>query len=330
MYPAVRVSQLQALLAMRRKDRRLDHNAWQLWWEGFEVDRRRIRSFLNKVATEHWDLRGWAVDPKGNQLSKSAKRYVEKSGSVYLKDKTLRSARKKLSSGEFPNLVGALLNIAIGQYGMNSDEIVHQWAIETGLGMHHGRTDDISEMRPWTRNPPSLSQISRFVLEIPRKIDERLLPDPELDLARDELRRILAGIRDFLTLTQRAAGEGAFGLSGVRKLVERISTYQHAIAFLFWIVFRKNPLARVFLENVTQMHRQMEPVLLQQKAFDDLRKEVPGLSEALSPERAGAAMCNQRTMKRYQNELARLYKKYEKELTVFWEKHPEYKNLAFV
>jgi hypothetical protein len=220
------------------------------------------------------------------------------------------------------------MEVATGLYKDISEKSDNdQWQVEAGLGMHQGQIDNVAEFDLWRNKLPILAELSDFLTKNSLK-NALLEPIEDLEQARDELRSFLIGIRSFIELVEGSVGRGVYGLSGVLKIIRNLTISAQAILLLFWLSYRKTTQGKAALQNSKKIKKSLEPNLLAQEAFEDLRTEIPALAKILSPEYQGKAFLNKRTHMRYMNELKKLYEDNKNELEAFWQRHPEYNGLV--
>lgn len=327
-YSVDSIERLKAIKVLKNEKDDLNYIAWRLWWNGREVKKTYIRDLLKKEAAVWESGKRKLVDQIKGGLSEHAREHIKNSGRVYLESKPLRQARKKLSSKNFPDLIRILAEVATGQYKVDSETAEDdQWQVENGLRMHEGVAKNIAELQTWRERLPALPQASSLLAQYHFQKIASDSDDEELDQARDEVRLLLTFIESFVEVLERTIGRGAYGLSGIYKVIKHLSVNAQAILLLFWLGYRKSNQGQLNYRSFAARQQGLEARQLEQKALEDLRTEIPSLAKILSPEYRGKAFFNERTRKHYYNELDKIYQQHQSEIQEFWQRHPDYNGL---
>jgi hypothetical protein len=332
-YPEKAIDQLLAIceIHVSKKERRLDRVAWHLWWQGYDIDMKLVRRLIRKHVGE-WDtFRKKLTSPNKPGLSKTAFTIIKKSKTARFKSHILLQARRRVTRKLYDRFVRGLIEVTTGQLNAGQKNIdLYQYDAEVALGMHLTRTDNLAQSHTWMLSGERLSGLPEFLSKLSLVIVESKAVDNLLIETRDELRWVLNTLESLINIVERSYGSGALGLSFLRNLIS-LPFSVHIILLLFWVEFRKTKRGALILENITRMESKLKRITIELNVWDDLRKEIPELSEALSPETRGATQHNVRGSElraRYIARLRKLYKLHKEKLDDFWNRHPEYKKLV--
>jgi len=333
-YPEGSMERLLAICRIRETygEKRLDYVLWRLWWEGHDVDIKRVRRFLRKIAG-HWaDFNKWSIDAEETGLSKVAKKYIKESGDRRFRNTALSRTHGRVKKERYPDFMRTLFEVGTGHYTPDAPQaMTNQFLVETGLGMHGSRTDNVADTEEWLKVGERLSLLSEFLKDDPVTVYARV-KDEELIQARQEITGFLRTIENLVQMAEAVAGKDAFGLSQGLRMIQEVDPASQAILLLFWITFRKSPQGLPSLKTFNNSDAELERVSLLQKALDDLRREIPALADALSPKETEkgihAFLFNEpRAKDGYISKLEKVNRENERELAEFWNRHPEYKVL---
>jgi hypothetical protein len=203
-YPPAAAAQLVRLCQLRKekRTRRLDHLAWYLWWEGYDVPMGRIREFLEGEAHRlDGAAAGWrAKSPEERQSVVEAEFGEEKRLSA---DETLVSrARRRVGKKALPNFLASLLP-PLPEDKTDPMQVVKGFGLQSLFGTLLGqRTLGASDAG-------EVIEASRKALSTP--CSERLaaLSDADLRTCRNHLQEKLAEVEQIGIVARQQGGRSA-------------------------------------------------------------------------------------------------------------------------
>src|SRR5712692_6580387 len=322
LYPAETTGQVVRLCQLHRREKRLGHIAWALWWEGYRVDTVLARAFLADVAQGldktlakvRWLL---ADDAASSAL-------FEKSISARISHALVRQVRKRVGSHRFPQVVDLIMRVAIGSftgYALFSEE---QEVVERGLGLDRARADRMYSAPPWLLDSEEpLVKLSALLKDASFSASLEAASDSELECARAELRRFMTLMEGFGETVGQRFGRGAFGmvLFGVGQRFLRIDDY--ARQCLLWIHIRGAENMQHGMSEILAIGPAVDGLLQSSKAIDVLVAEVPAYAPLLAPRRMKAAA---QSTEAHANQMKALREAYETNrvaVEAFTMRHPD-------
>jgi hypothetical protein len=148
-----------------------------------------VRTFLDwhwkQLDREIWNL----IDHKSGDLSKVTRRTLSKSGQARLKNKSVRQARKRVGTNAFGEFALAVLQIATGQYSLNTGG---EDLLQKGLDMHEkgSASKTMPVWLPFGINSKDLIELSGFMKDLFQGVSLRTVDDKELEEVRDRIKTL--------------------------------------------------------------------------------------------------------------------------------------------
>ena len=239
-YPVGTAKQAIAIQELLDEKRKFDHVGWELWWRGGFVDERHWRpqfieaarfgdralAFLRKL---------YRRDETLNSPTAVSDRIVHtvSSDSLYLKIK------RRIAKDEFPSLVGAMLDIATGDFnGAISEEL--EPTLVRAFDIKQSKSDQIlgKRLRLMSALPEVLRDIAR-VSEVYSLGDVALSSRVELEAARDDVRGVIHMISDFYEATGWVYGPKSFGLRLAAWVARNSSPIYRAVFAMVFSIRRR-------------------------------------------------------------------------------------------
>lgn len=319
-YPSGTTEQVIEICRLRVSKRRLEHIAWELWWNGYVVSLRTVRKFTQNAVTKWIEYTQSFIEMNAEITSSE----IEASSEKRLKNKSLRRMRKRVGSQNFPSIVQAVLDIAVGRYSKDSfDAEEDQINIEKAAGITNAREQKLGLISPWISGE-QLNGASKFfeVLNFLAILSD--ISDEEFIQARNEFRSFLDSLESAGQVIDKTFGEKAFGFSSGAGLLKETPIMLQPLLILFWITIQKTKDAKKFLEITVKNTTIFSEIVFQDKALELLKTEIPAIGEKISARKIRAASRSQRGKQKFIAELQQIYSENEGELDQFWKRHPEF------
>lgn len=331
-YPAGTAKQLLALCKIHRSEKRLTHVAWHLWWAGYDVPIRYVRSFLDQaVATWQQGLRevqDLQADPEA-MVSFFARAQV-----MRFPRKTLTGARKRVGRKNFPTFIDILFRVLSGTFegfaidAQTGTDERERSILETGLGLRRARTDWLREAGPWLIGDTGevLKDLSHRLRDHPPGENVKTVEVADLTFARDEVRDFLSFIEEISALLDKMFGRGAFGYTPLAETIREMEPQDQALMLLFWRMLRAWGLGtnmNQLLQVARLWHLFVRPII---QGVEQLRIEVPDTAEHLAPKQMGAALRRTAAWEGTLYALRQLSQ--QPAVKAFFERHPELPQLV--
>lgn len=325
-YPSGTGEQLLALCAIHTNERRLRYVAWRLWWAGYEVSLKPIRSFIGDWAAK-WDRYVQdLIDPSTGELSESALRSLDNIRKARYDYGPLAGAQKAVGPKRFDPVMAVLFKVVSGMFeGYSVDPVEknpeedERRIVQRSLGLDWlstgiaGRT----ELGSSGGSAGLLKEMSKFFRDYPLGEGLAGLTDEQLIQARDETRRDLT------------FWQGAYVSLGLGEVSPATEPPYQALCLLLWAILRFEGPAdlREGLEAHAKPTREMRAALRDWEALapllERLRTEVPAFADILSPQRMMGAFLDPQETERHAAELRELIKRHADDLKAFFRAHPE-------
>jgi len=333
-YPTSTGTQLLALCHVHKTEKRLDHVAWHLWWEGYDVSLDAVRTFLGSVMDQlDSDVRQ-LVDMANGDLSDVAWEWIEHALSARL-PKLLSGARKRVGRKHFDTFLTVLFTVSNGIFeGPHADAEEADFdrrILEKGFGLQRARTDRIGGIAPWLPSSwvgEALGAASRFLGTRCWADELAMITDMDLVYARDEVRSLLKIFGAYSARFDRIFGRGAFGFSVLGKMIRSIEAPEQAACLLMWAIAR----FRKFDElQGLEIYQRVAPGLIaglkSWDLLDQLTSEIPGLAAILTTQEVATAVRDPEKMEHVLSRLSQFHALHGEDLDAFWTTHPEYRNV---
>jgi hypothetical protein len=284
-YPAEAAEQLAALLRLRAKTRRPDVLRVALWFEGFPVEPRRVRTsvaavlrdgfqWLTREVEKHRDRTAAAEGSTWEALEQIGRKLAGKHGPRYARQKREDRARA----------MTLVLGLVLG----DEDAFVHldddAEQVERMLGLHRARRP-IGGLPAWLHGPASdgLAEAARLG-SLPALIETvGTLTDEELEASRVLARIMLDGMTAFTRIADAFAitTDNAVGLAAIEEFRDEPMTAVWITAFVI-AVRRSGTLSKNLGAVIDDFSRKVLPIdkharELAALSDDDLHKQLPNL-----------------------------------------------------
>jgi hypothetical protein len=325
-YPIGTAKQLLELVRIRSKNRRLSHIAWRLWWQGYIVEMGLIRDFLDSSVRNWGKGIGELFDARKDQLKPKARKSIKASLNTHRKSEHLRRAKNAAGEGGISGILHLLLQINTGRYRSNSENAeVDRFKFEKLLGLEPDELDPLG-IKP-RLGEHSLDELSRLFGKTSWTSVIQKSSDQELMRARDEITQMLMTLESFSIAAEGLYGKKMLWLSLLSKWLRQVDQRFQALLIVFWRILGASKLREGMEQVLNACRVWVEIALPQYQALEQLKREVPSLSDDVT-KIMRAAVSNGESDGTLQSRLRNLRKKHEKELDAFWERHPEYTALA--
>ena len=220
-HPPETMSQLRALLRLRRQTRELNVLRAALWFEGYSIDVSRVRRSISAYLRHVRDVFERELDehlptgdkPGGRQESIRALAQVlaRKRGNGIP-----RLSRQPLD--ERTDAIAVMLTLVLGEEPVSADLQAHGNAVERFIGVDHGRRYHLGEAGPWLDGAPA-DGLRGFAAagSLPRLIAVmESATDEDLQSARRLGVTFLGGISAFSRMADAMVGRhNASGMAGM-------------------------------------------------------------------------------------------------------------------
>lgn len=330
-YPIGTGKQLLALCRIHQTEKRLNHVAWHLWWVGYDVDLKRIRTFLERVALQFERAQRELVDESTGELSPSARKYIENAASLRLKG-SLAHARKRIGKQRFETFLTVIFEVFTGRFEglhMDTEEAEYEQNIlEQGLGLQRARKDYVDAIEPWLPAQwveRTLKPLSQFLGQRQWTSKLTILSDAELVQARNELRPVLELIAQGVPTVVQLLGNGAFGLGALSEALTTIDAQTEAIVLLMWAILRfQQPHALPGVKPINEINSELLNGLNVGRRLTQMTHALPDLGNILSPRKFTAALKKPQHMQRLFIQLHQFYQEHTEQVEEFLKGHSEY------
>lgn len=318
-YPSGTGERLLTLCEIHKGERRLNYVAWHLWWAGYEISLKPVRRFIASVVAE-WDRHAPdLIDPRHGGLSNEGYELARKVARRRRLDQPLSGMRKRVGKERFGIFLTLMVEALGGDFEAFTDEGDRDSVeddrriVERGLGLQQKRAERVGEAKHWPKIDVEacLRDIGWLATKGSLRQELTSLTDDQLIRARNETRSWLALFGGYSLMFERwLGGWGPFGfVSTLSRMVRDMGPQEQALFTLVWAIgrFRGPKHLREGLEVHGKPTPEMEAGLRDWERLEQLQKEVPALSEVLTPQRirAGlrAAFRGPQELERFEREL---------------------------
>lgn len=319
-YPSGTTDQVIEICRIQQKERRFAFIAWELWWNGFEVEPQVIRKFM-KRSVDEWEKAKLKISGLDTEALNSK---IEASGEARFKNKVIRKARKRIGRKNFPDFFKAQLAVGLGTYSKQTLEAQSdQMMVEKAFDLERAREQQIGEIRPWM-NGEQLNEASKFFGQLEFSVILSNITDEELTQARN----LSCVLNDSLVaagqVMDKTFGKSAFAFSAIGSLLKSSPAIIQPLIILFWLALQRNKDTREAVKFTIENQHQFEEIVFYDQGLELLKTEIPGVEALLSPRKRRAAMRSQKSNDKYLAELRKFYAEHKTELDEFWKRHPEF------
>jgi hypothetical protein len=328
LYPPGSDVQLLALCVARGRGIPYPRLAWRLWWQGFAVDFTLVRRFTIGAAQtfdrERGELRLLLADPDGLfDLS-------EEAAEVRLPGGSMRRARKRVGRDRFSTVVRVMMEIAAGTFTGYSEDwssgspstAEEQALVEKALGFKRGRTDRVAAADPWLQGDTGvdLAKLSSALAAVSAAEIAAAVDEDRLAVARDFLRELTATLGALADLGEAQRSRGAFGAPAFRDL-GRLHDRDQA---LMVTLLAASPAGALDIdESWTEAFAAFDRGQHSYTLLQDLAREVPELSDLLTPKRLGLAQRSPAHAARHEARLRERANQHRAAVDAFFAKHAD-------
>jgi hypothetical protein len=189
LYPEGTAKQLLAICELMKKERRLEHLSWQLWWQGFDIDLEFIRDFIAK-RWHRWDLTvGSFIDRRTGRLKPTIVKAIKLSGQVRLRNRTLLQARRRVGTDHFKELITTLISLFVSPLVGKS---INSEILQKGLDMEQPvPSKKLPLWLPFGISEEQLQEASSFFRTEFAKLNVYRLSDAQILAARSKANETL-------------------------------------------------------------------------------------------------------------------------------------------
>lgn len=280
-YPQGSAEQVIEICRIHEKERRLAYVAWELWWNGFEVNLGIIRDFAQRAVKE-WDYsRRKYTWLDSEVISKE----IVASSDARIKSKPIRKMRKRIGSQNFPFILQTILAVSTSQYSEDSFQAeADQRDLEKATGMGKVREQLLGALSPWI-NGEQLNEASRFFGDLNFSADLAVITDEELIHARDEFRACFEPLELAGQIIDKSFGKSAFGFSAIGGLLNGTSPILQPLVLLFWIALRKNKDTKKQVDISIENKHGLAQIILSDRIIESLKIEIPSIATVYIPKK---------------------------------------------
>jgi hypothetical protein len=334
----------------RHHPHRLDEVAWCLWWNGFDVPPASVRGPLEReAATWHKEvdrLRQLLVQTHDadmgdstaaeDALSDAFLDFLDRTATALGLRKAMLQARKRVGRASFPTVVRVFVEVVSGTFESYSKDRVtgkvdkERTLVEKALGLERARTDRLAAAAPWLSGDTgeTLATLSRLVWQYPPGYGLEAVSLDELAQARDEVKAFMGLLAGWGAISEQMFGRGAFGLGAIGMLTRDARPADQAAWILLWRTLRQSELSAAmdaFLSLARQWQAVAQPAI---EGVQQLRREVPAMSDVLDPKQFGRGLRSKRAEERHLARIRTVRGEHPEEVDAYFAKHPELQTLA--
>lgn len=248
-YPASALEQLCAAAEGVARRRSFEDVKFELWFEGWPIEERFVRRFLEAVAA---DLDETVMKIRELADGAPAEGFAELSAMAEavatetVPPGPLRRARKRVGPSALSSVMRVVLEMGSGSFEGTYEDLAtgedEGLLVERAMGLERARSDSLEDIGPWLTGDPeeTLHEVSG-VMTVP--IGDQLAASDweEMLQAREEMSRIMAVMVGVGSLMEEAHGPDAFGFPEMARTIEEAATKDVARIFLMWLRLRKLP-----------------------------------------------------------------------------------------
>lgn len=333
LYPPGSSERLVRVAQVHVEEHRLSNAAWRLWWEDGGPLTKSARQFLSQVATGLDKEREYVVDLVERDAAGDPTAVEEMDKLLNSMERgrlpqPLGQARRRSGTSQFPTVGRIILEIIADRFqGFRVDPETGEndgALLERSWGLDRARTDRLAAAGPWLEGDlaPDLTRLGHLLAATPM-VELAQRPDAMLDAARIEAKAFLTTITIAARVFGRVFDKDAFGYGMLGDLFSLKKGKGQATLLLGWLLLRQD-------ESLHEGMRQMAGLSEQAKAMErlleiseDLRQEVPALSNALSPERLGAAQLSAEGSEELREEIRTLANANRKDVDAVFARYPD-------
>lgn len=333
LYPIGSSQRLVRVAQVHVDEHRLSNAAWRLWWEDSGPLTNSARRFLVKVASGLDKQREYVADLVERDAAgdPNAIDEMDKLLNAMERDRLpqpLGQARRRSGTNQFPTVGRMILEIVADRFdGFDVDPETGEddgALLERSWGLERARTDRLAAAGPWLEGDlaPDLARLGHLLAANPM-LELAQQPDAKLDAARIEAQEFLTTITIAARMFARLFGKDAFGYGMLGDLFSLSKGEGQAMLLLGWLLLRQDESLHEGMRQMAGLSNQARAMERLYEISEDLRQEVPALSETLSPERLGSAQLSTEGSKQLREEIRTIANANRQEVDAVLARYPD-------
>jgi hypothetical protein len=332
-YPPGSSQRLVRVAQVHVDEHRLANAAWRLWWEDGGPLTKSARRFLLKVASGLDKQRAHVVDLVERDAAGDPDGVEEMDKLLNAMEherlpQPLGQARRRSGTSQFPTVGRIILEIVADRFqdfDVDPETGEDDGALlERSWGLERARTDHLVAAGPWLEGDlaPDLARLGHLVATNPM-LELAQQSDAKLDAARIEAKEFLTTITVAARMFARMFDKDAFGYGMLGDLFSLGEGKGQAMFFLGWLLLRQDESLHDGMRQMAGLSDQAQAMQRLYEISEDLREEVPALSNALSPERLGAAQLTAEGSEQLREEIRTLANANRQEVDAVLARYPD-------
>jgi hypothetical protein len=333
LYPIGSSQRLVRVAQVHADEHRLSNAAWRLWWEDGGPPTNSARRFLVKVASGLDKQREYVADLVERDAAgdPNAVEEMDKLLNAMERDRLpqpLGQARRRSGTNQFPTVGRMILEIVADRFdGFDVDPETGEddgALLERSWGLERARTDRLAAAGPWLEGDlaPDLARLGHLLAANPM-LELAQQPDTKLDAARIEAQEFLTTITTAARMFARLFGKDAFGYGMLGDLFSLSKGEGQAMLLLGWLLLRQDESLHEGMRQMAGLSNQARAMERLYEISEDLRQEVPALSETLSPERIGSAQLSTEGSEQLREEIRTIANANRQEVDAVLARYPD-------
>jgi hypothetical protein len=333
LYPIGSSQRLVRVARVHVDEHRLSNAAWRLWWEDGGPLTNSARRFLVKVASGLDKQREYVADLVERDAAgdPNAVEEMDKLLNAMERDRLpqpLGQARRRSGTNQFPTVGRMILEIVADRFdGFDVDPETGEddgALLERSWGLERARTDRLAAAGPWLEGDlaPDLARLGHLLAANPM-LELAQQPDAKLDAARIEAQEFLTTITTAARMFARLFGKDAFGYGMLGDLFSLSKGEGQAMLLLGWLLLRQDESLHEGMRQMAGLSNQARAMERLYEISEDLRQEVPALSETLSPERLGSAQLSTEGSEQLREEIRTIANANRQEVDAVLARYPD-------